>query len=79
MSSNKMRFAREFNRGGPCSPLGLVVRETAGFFVYYKWLGVNRYSARERRVSKTGRRAHVEPCPGCRDYTRTIYPNGYTD
>jgi len=69
-----IKCVRESTDCGPCISLGMLVRETARFFVYYEWLGGKRYSGRERRISKTGR-AHVDPCPACEDHPESLYRN----
>lgn len=80
---NPRKLVREFNRAGPCIPLGLWVRDTKRFHIYRQWLGGDKYGESERRVAiRTPdhySRAHVEPCPSCEDHPQTQYPDGYLD
>lgn len=65
-------IVREFSMAGPCVTFGRkLVRETAKFYVFEDQHG------KQGRISKAN--AHVEPCPSCRDHSRTQYPNGYMD
>jgi len=76
------KIVREFSPAGPCLTLGKLLRETPRFYVYAPWKGGSNYEG-ERRVAKRSlehySRAHVEPCPSCRDHVKTQYPNGYMD
>lgn len=71
------KVVRKFSFAGPCLVQGMLVRETAKFYVYREWLGGDRYGA-ERRIAKTDA-VHVEACTRCRDHAATVYPNGYMD
>lgn len=76
-------IVREFSPAGPCLTRGLLVRETAKFYVYYPWKGGRQFAATEKKIAKAtaGRwsAAHVESCPSCRDHAHTQYPDGYMD
>ena len=67
-----MRTLREFNRAGPCVPLGGLVKETASRFHY------RDHDGRVRMCGK-GHGRHLDPCPSCRDHPKTQYPEGYYD
>jgi hypothetical protein len=77
------KIVREFSPAGPCLTLGRLVKETAQFYIFDKWLGGDRYEGRSRirRKVEGGHysRAHVEACSSCRDHPKTQYPNGYMD
>jgi len=77
------KTVREFSAAGPCLTLGLLVRETARFYVYYPWISGRKVRAQEKRTAKRTPAhyspAHVEPCNSCCDHPRTQYPEGYTD
>ena len=73
---------RKFSPCGPCLTIGKLVRETAKFYMYRKWLGCSDdgyvYETEERRIGKSSL-VHTEPCRCCRDHADTSYPNGYMD
>lgn len=64
---------RQFSACGPCTTLGPLVKETAGFYCH----GPKFNGSKPGRISKA--RAHVVPCGSCRDHPRTQYPEGYMD
>lgn len=70
-------IVREFSAAGPCLTIGMLVRETANFYVYLEWKGGDRYGNEERLISKP--KTHIEPCHSCRDHAQSSYPNGYMD
>ena len=76
------RIVRKFSPCGPCLTIGKLVRETAKFYVYRKWLGCSDdgyvYETEERRIGKSSL-VHTKPCRCCRDHADTSYPNGYMD
>jgi hypothetical protein len=77
--TNRFHFTvREFSPAGPCIVLGDLVRETPRFYTYS-----DRSNGKLRKIAKrTTERysaAHVDPCPSCRDRTKTHYPDGYMD
>lgn len=76
------QIVRKFSPCGPCLTIGKLVRETAKFYVYRKWLGCSDdgyvYETEERRIGKSSL-VHTEPCRCCRDHADTSYPNGYMD
>ena len=76
------RIVRKFSPCGPCLTIGKLVRETAKFYVYRKWIGWNddgqSFEDKERRIGKSSL-VHTEPCRCCRDHADTSYPNGYMD
>lgn len=74
---NGEKLVRKTSMAGPCLVQGLLVRETAKFYVYREWQGGNRYEG-ERRIAKAYG-VHVEACRCCRDHVETNYPNGYMD
>ena len=76
------QIVRKFSPCGPCLTIGKLVRETAKFYVYRKWLGCSDdgyvYETEERRIGKSSL-VHTEPCRCCRDHADTSYPHGYMD
>jgi hypothetical protein len=77
-----MTIVREFSPCGPCLTLGRLTKTTAQFYCYEPWQGGDRFSgAKKVRRPDVGRwsRAHIVPCPSCRDHAQTRYPNGYMD
>lgn len=79
----QVTLVREFSAAGPCLTLGMLVRETEKFYVFYPWRGGRKFQAKERRIMKClpGRYsgAHTEACHSCRDHAQTQYPRGYMD
>lgn len=77
-----MTIVREFSPCGPCLTLGKLTRQTAKFYCYEVWQGGDTFAG-SKRVAKDlpGQysRAHIAPCPSCRDHAKTQYPNGYMD
>lgn len=71
-----MQIVRRFSAVGPCLTEGKLLRETAKFYVYAEWQGMDRFEG-EKRIAKD--RAHIEPCRCCRDHKATQYPNGHMD
>lgn len=74
-----MATVREFSPCGPCIVLGDLVKETAQFYIFR-----DRFTGRDnQRIAKQTpsrwSRAHVIPCPSCRDHEKTQYPDGYMD
>ena len=71
------KMVREMNTCGPCIKLGIVMRETANFFVYA--VDAHRMdgdieSFKKKRVRKNN--VHVEACVRCKDHPKTHYPMG---
>ena len=71
------QIVRRFSPCGPCLTEGLLVRETAKFYVFREWRGGDRYEEKESRIAKD--RTHIKSCHSCRDHAQTSYPNGYMD
>lgn len=65
-------IVREINWAGPCIDIGVLVGETALFYVIEP-MGSNR----RRRVKKGSPLIHVKPCQRCMDHPETNYPRGY--
>lgn len=75
-------IVRAFSPVGPCLTLGRLTKQTAQFYCYEEWRGGDRYEGTRKVRKRTPEhysRAHIEPCPSCRDHLRTQYPNGYMD
>lgn len=72
-----MELVREFSPCGPCITKGRLTKKTNKFFFFNEWRGGDRFEEGERRISRS--KAHIEPCPSCRDHKHTQYPNGYED
>ena len=70
-------IVRRFSAYGPCLTEGVFVRQTARFVVFNEWKGGDDYTGKQRRIACDA--VHLEPCPSCRDHSRTHYPNGYMD
>lgn len=70
---DQMPTVRQSNMAGPCIPQGVLVRETAKFYVF-----TSRWNGKETKLVK-GWKNHVEPCTCCTDHERTQYPRGYED
>ncbi len=70
-------IVRRFSAYGPCLTEGEFVRQTARFVVFNEWKGGDDYTGKQRRIACDA--VHLEPCPSCRDHSRTHYPNGYMD
>ena len=70
-------IVRRFSAYGPCLTEGEFVRQTARFVVFNTWKGGDDYTGKQRRMACDA--VHLEPCPSCRDHSRTHYPNGYMD
>ena len=72
--NRRIKTVRQFSRVGPCIELGPLIRET-DTRIYYRY----RHDY-EAFVSKNSSLAvHLEPCPSCRDYERSQYPDDYWD
>ncbi len=71
------KILRKFNPCGSCFKEGIVLRETAKFFVYaldaHSQDGALE-SFPQRKASK--KRYHIEPCLNCEDHPNTHYPMG---
>ncbi len=70
-------IVRRFSPCGPCLTEGEFVRQTARFVVFNTWKGGDDYTGKQRRIACDA--VHLEPCPSCRDHSRTQYPHGYMD
>ncbi len=65
---------------GPCIVQGIVIRETAHFFIYaegahYGEEPIEAFPLRRKSKEST----HVESCRGCEDHPQTLYPMGRLD
>lgn len=69
---------RQFSVCGPCIPLGTLIKQTTHFYCYADERGSRAGKVRKRTPDHYSPN-HIEPCPSCRDHTRTQYPNGYMD
>ena len=70
-------IVRRFSAYGPCLTEGEFVRQTARFVVFNERKSGDDYTGKQRRMACDA--VHLEPCPSCRDHSRTHYPNGYMD
>ena len=70
-------IVRRFSTCGQCLSECEFVRQTARFVVFNTWKGGDDYTGKQRRVACNA--VHLQPCPSCRDHSRTQYPNGYMD
>ena len=64
-----METVRELSVAGPCTTLGLVLRETDRSISYRDRHGTLKFISRRWAV-------HTEPCPSCSDHPKTTYPDG---
>jgi hypothetical protein len=60
---------RELSVAGPCTTLGLVVRETDRRISYRDRHGTPKFISRRWAT-------HTEPCPSCPDHPKTKYSGG---
>jgi hypothetical protein len=67
-----VKTARERSVAGPCTILGLVLREADQHISYRDRDGTPKFVSRRWAV-------HTEPCPSCRDHPKTKYPDGDWD
>jgi hypothetical protein len=75
-----MTTVREFSPAGPCIVLGELVGESSQFYTYRdRFIGTGLLRRIAKRTPARWSRAHIEPCPSCRDHAKTQYPNGYMD
>ena len=65
-------IVREMNWAGPCFNRGVLVRETAQFYVIEPWGFESR-----KRIKKSDPSIHLKPCHRCVDHPNTDYPRGY--
>jgi hypothetical protein len=74
------KTVRKFSAAGPCITLGVLLRETASFYVYAPRHSGYDDTPKQKRVGKDRYgMVHTEACVSCRDHNRTQYPNGYMD
>jgi hypothetical protein len=69
MEIHILKTVREGAVAGPCTTLGLVLRETDRRISYRDRNGAPKFISRRWAV-------HIEPCPLCPDHPKAKYPYG---